>query len=86
MYQASVPRGPHDDLLSAGSWRTALQPGGAHGCRLKSWGPSRISYADLDGSTRDARSILSESCACGRSLSHNCDGKWRSVEQRPAMK
>ena len=38
MYQASVPRGTQEDLLSAGSCITARQPGGAHGLRLKSCG------------------------------------------------
>ena len=86
MYQASVPLGLHDLHFVAGSWSMARHPGGAHGLRLKSWGPSNISYADLVGSIREVRSMLRESWACGRSLSHSWDGKLRSVEQSPEMK
>ena len=86
MYHATIARDPQDVRVSGGLKTIALVAGGAHGCLLKSWAPSRTWNAETLGCTLEVRTILSESCARFTNLHHSIVGKSLLPMLRPAMK
>ncbi len=65
----------------------ARVPNGAKGYLFQSYGPARISYADLVGLIRDGdgRRRLMESWTCGANLSHSWTGNSLSVVPKAAI-
>ena len=65
----------------------ALHPGGARGYLFQSYlCPCICSYADFDGSSRDARRRFSVVTTCVVSLSQSCRGKPVSVVAKADIK
>ncbi len=72
-------------ILLLSSYTTAMHPRGVRGYLFQSYGPCRTSYAEIVGSIRDVHIMLRVLTTCIISLSHNRNGKLRSVVASAAM-
>ena len=86
MYQESFTLGFQDFLLSGGLRTVAWNPGGAIGVQLKSYFPSKISYADASGLILEVLSIFRVLFPCSMSWYHMAMGKPLSHVHNLAIK
>ena len=71
--------------VSSGLKIVVQQPGKAKGTQLKSFGHSKMWYADSWGWVRYIRVIFNVSCACLISLHHSTEGNFSPHVLRPEI-